>query len=228
MKKSAIILFVAATIFLFAPAVVADTITTLSQRGPYSWNNVGELTLLPLGSTLTGWVSSYDPRTRDFMQKGTFQSFCLEAFEYLPLNTTYNAVPNTRAVEGGIGPAGDPISKGTAYLYYQFASGTLAGYDYADAIDRTKSAEGLQKAIWALEDEGGDISAYQAMLIAKFGSIANAKADNNGEYAVMALNVTLNGEKHQDVLIKTPEPFTLLLLGLGLLGVVGIRRKFKI
>jgi len=227
MKKLAIILSVALGFFSFAQMAVADTISTLSQRGPYSWNNVGELTLLPLplGGTLSSFVNSYDPRTRDFMQEGTFQTFCLEAYEYLPLNATYNAALNTKAVEGGVGPAGDPISKGTAYLYYQFASGTLAGYDYADAINRTRWAEDLQKAFWALEDEGGDISAYQAMLIAKFGSIANAKLDNDGEYAVMALNVTKDGLNYQDVLIKTPEPFTLLLLGLGLLGVVGIRRK---
>jgi hypothetical protein len=38
---------------------------------------------------------------------------------------------------------------------------------------------------------------------------------------------TTYGEEYQDYISRVPEPTTMLLFGLGLLGIAGIRRKFK-
>jgi hypothetical protein len=48
---------------------------------------------------------------------------------------------------------GDILSKGTAWLYSQFAQELLIGYNFSGATAQRKTSAGLlQNAIWALED----------------------------------------------------------------------------
>jgi hypothetical protein len=185
--------------------------------------------------------ADYNSALRNLWKTGSFQSFCLETDEFVgPLPGTYKANVSTSAIAGGSGgPSPDPISVGTAWLYSQFAQNV-----YALSGTRPSNANLFQQAIWYLEDEtlpgGGtpSISAYQSMLIAKFGSLAAAKANYNYEtedLGVFVLNLTtLTDGVAQDMLVWTanpeqfvPIPPTVYLLGAGLLGLVGLRRKFK-
>jgi hypothetical protein len=252
MKKSAIILFAVVAIFSLAQVAGAQTVKFLA--GPYEAGNGGEFTLLPTGLG----IGSYDQiKTSNIVQSGTFQTFCLETGEYISIGNTYNYVASNAATWGGVGPGGDTISQGTAYLYQEFALGTLgtdlaaytpgSTYNYSGgATFRDTSAADLQNTIWYLENEVGASSLstqYSNLLIAKFGAFGtatDAKADNTpGGYGVFALNLTIPGATGTDALaqdqlfytgntVTTPEPGSMLLLGFGLLGLFGVaRRRFK-
>lgn len=208
----------------------------ISSYGPYQTGSGGEFTVKPLDGlewVLGFYNSNSSTQTRDIGVLNTFQTFCLEMGEHISgYPSTYNVVLNDRAMNGGVvgPPPGDPISKGTAWLYHEFQNGTLAVYDYTNPgrSGSGSSADLLQRTIWYLEDEGGSVTnVFTAALITKFGSIANAKLDNNGAYSVAAMNLTASDGRHQDLLVCVPEPFTLLFLGGCLVSAVIASRKFK-
>ena len=126
----------------------------------------------------------------------------------------------------------DVLSKGTSWLYSQFAAGKLADYQYNYGSGRVASATALQNAFWFLEDELTSLDAnnvFGQAILTKFLTFDAAKVDAvPGEYPVKALNLTDgNGGLHQDFLTAVPEPSTYLagLSALGMLGLFGWRSR---
>jgi len=219
-----------------ALAVPDATVTVVRTSGYFDTSyGGGEFTMK--GSP---WANPahYDVAT---LVAGGFQTFCLELNEGIS-GQPFHAYLNTAAVAGGLGGGSpDPISIGTAWLYKQFAEGNLSGYDYTPGAGRAASARALQEAIWYLEDELTSLgpNAYVSLVVAKFGSLANAKANYDpasAGFRVAVLNLygvdRITGKtdwtaRKQDMLVYLPDGgMTLVLMGGGLLGLAMIRRKF--
>jgi len=215
-------------------AAAAYTVTTpATGYGPYQADRGGEFTLAPNGDL--DWVlSNYSPKA--LLYGTAFQTFCLETNESISINTTYSATLSNAAIYGGTGGDGfgtaDPISIGTAHLYYEFAKGTLAlaGYNYSDTAARKASAAALQQTIWWLEGEQTDLddsNIFKSYILGLYTTAAEAMEDNNGEYSVMALNLFKDGVPYaQSQLVVTPIPASIWLIGTGLVGLAVIRRRF--
>jgi hypothetical protein len=195
--------------------------------------------------TPAAWLdnSGYSALTKNlFGYSDSFQTFCIEVTEHVSLGALYDASIDTTAKNGGSGgPNPDPVSQGTGWLYSQFATGTLAGYDYG-AGGRFTTAGQLQYALWWLENEVIPYTstpvAYDAnnpfMLAAfnQFGGEANARLDGAETYGVYAVNMRtlVYGNIAQDGLYFRGVPdggATLILLGGALIGLGALRRKFR-
>lgn len=228
---------VGAAIVLSATQLGAITVTVNRITG-YYYGNAGEFTLTPSADLVWG---GYGAKTHNQLAPNPpndFQTFCLESQEEISdRSATYLAYLNDKAIWGGVGPQGDPISVGTAWLYYLFATeNPVLGYNYSPGSARITSARALQAAIWYLEGESGGFltSAIQTLLINQFGSIANAKLDNAGRYPVKVLNLYLEtqcGQKRrQDMLVLCAVPdggLTLMMLGIGIASLAVVSRKLR-
>jgi hypothetical protein len=246
MRKLILISIVCA--FVAVPAF-ADSMQAYINSS-YQMGSGGEFTvqMTPLWSPDPRvYYSSTAPDTRDVgTQDPSFQTFCVETTEYFSPGSQYDVGLSDAAIYNNLGSANsDPLSVGAAWLYRQFAQGTLNGYNYSTAVIpdsvpmtyRQVSADSLQKAIWYLEGEGGGVNnSFVTAAADQFGSLSAAQGDNYSagvrQIPVMVMNLFASGHfgdynyRAQDMLVVVPVPAAVLLGLLGL-GAAGMKlRKF--
>jgi hypothetical protein len=233
MKKLAILGLVMLGFFAIQ-ASAEDKDINISRPDPdYYMGSGGEFTIDPYET------SAYSHLGDGYAPEATlgdgFQTFCLETNEFVTIPGNYYVDLSNEARAGGAGGGTpDPISVGTAWLYRQFATGSLSGYDYDPDGDREESAGLLQNAIWCLENEIGDIAygvnPFLDAAIDEFGSLTLARADYSGA-AVMAMNLYGDADLtdlKQDQLVYVPDGgLTILLLGIGVGSLAFFSRKFN-
>jgi hypothetical protein len=209
----------------------AGTLTGTVEFGPsYNWAYAGggEFSFKVTPPSLTN-LTAVVPSDGSI-----WATFCLEKNENLQgAPSTYDAVVNTKAMNGGIaGGSPDPLSRYTAYLYSEFLGGSLTGYTYVAGAANVASAKALQNVIWYLENEISSISAGTET--AFYGdAIANAGPDIG---YIRVLNLTQKNAAgtvilRQDILAKTTDAFVPVpaaaWMGLALLGGAGAVRMIR-
>jgi len=208
--------------------------------GPYQTGQAGEFTF----ETDTGWIlNHYSAYTTgiadDHSGAGSFQTFCVEGTEDLYAGQHDAVTFSQQSMYNGTGSTGGGVTLtlGAAWLYYEFATGQLDGYNYTDTSGRHASAGALQNAIWYYMGQpvGGPYDAnnhFMYLANNKFGA-SGAFDPNSGQYPVDVLNLwyvpagavgTVAGAR-QDQLVLVPDGgVTAMLLGMGFLAVCWVRR----
>jgi hypothetical protein len=234
MKKLCMVLSLAGV--MAVPNLFASmSVTLIDDTSQYSYANGGEFRAVgnPGLDSVINW-SAYSTSTKGTVTAAAdgsawgynsglngqayFQTFCIEYNEEFTPGTSYSVGISQKALWGGQQSAGgDLLSIGTAWLYSQFAAGTLSGYNYGGS--RTTTAGALQQAIWWLEAEPngsntGLAGTFLAEAQAAVGGIITR--DANGAYNVRALNLGVAGAV-QDQLVIVPEPTTMIAGALLLL-----------
>lgn len=196
-----------------------------SRTAGYYASPGGEFTIKLDASATPADVAAFNAIYQNYASvatlNGGFQTFCIDE------SVSVGGNPKDATLD----PNG--VAVGTAWLYEQFARGTLAGYSYAPGVSREQSAWELQNAIWALQGSYvHDLVAANVFLapaITQFGSLASAQAANS-IYHVDALRLTTTDATGQQVvrqpmLALVPDgATTMMLLGMSMLGIGYTRR----
>ncbi|NOT01045.1 MAG: hypothetical protein HOP29_10495 [Phycisphaerales bacterium] len=165
---------------------------------------------------------------------GAFETFCIEKNEYINFHSTYYIAINDEADAGGKGGGTpDPLDSRTAYLYEQFITGQLTGYNYTNTTLRKGSADALQDIFWYLENEQ-DWNATWTSGTLQYAfyqdAVANHTPGDIGNVHVMNMykNSDLTG-RAQDQLVyfgePVPAPGAAVLAMVGMAFVGRIRRR---
>lgn len=224
-----------------APLALANNTITLdvnNYSSEYPGYDGGEFTAT-LNGSLTGTPAGYSSLA--VLSNGTFETFCVELNNEFSNGGTYNY-----AITDYIQPnktTEQTLTQGVAYLYSQFAQGTLADFNYSltaktgGQYDREIDGTELQTAIWYLMGEvtltSTQISAdpFIALAEAHGGTTAVTGTGFDGVSVLDLTTVNSDGvvtAYNQDQLIYTAVPdggTTIALIGLSLLGILCFRRK---
>ena len=258
--KKVVFITTICTFLLASTPVLADFYAgtgNLTQTGSgYSSGRGGEFTLSDSSLSISAYLPGITSGIKG--KPNSIQTFCLETSEYIaaPIDiwvSTTSIDESTGAVGlpgsgshavHGSQTYGDNLDFLTAYLYTEFATGQLTGYDFGGGgymgLNRSQTAGALQRLIWATEGEGGSdytsgffgvsLNANQQGLIntwlteysnSGWTGIGNVRILNNYTYAADG-----RLKYKQDQLYLTPIPASVILGILGL-GVVGVKlRKY--
>jgi hypothetical protein len=169
------------------------------------------------GSTGTLGGGAFTVRDVTDTSVSEFLSFCLQERQYIDYSHDFRVGSITDYADDAAGP--DPIDDRTAWIMSNFSHGLLGGY----------TSDDIQWAVWTLEGEQTGDRGNSAALIHKADLAVRAGWSNDG---AKVLNLFwADGTPAQDQLVfaptAVPEPSTLVLCGIGLIGLVQHRRRAR-
>jgi hypothetical protein len=190
---------------LMAATFRAEANSIVLTQNPFSYNIAGEFS----AATTDDFVANYAPGA---VVGGEFETFCVETEVIFNPGQPYTYVLSDQD------SMGRTLSEGAAYLYYEFATGQLAGYNYNSptvrlkgagklqlfprqrlrpdvASSRLDDAGELQAAIWAFQGNQS-LPGYPDLATDPFYQLAidtlgadNVNSPANGQYGVDILQV---------------------------------------
>jgi hypothetical protein len=172
-----------------------------------------------------------------------FQSFCLERHEIVLQGSNnpylvYDLSGSAMSGGGGAVDGKDELSGATKWLYYNYWTGELASdYGY-DGVGRKTGQGALQLAIWYLEGETNKLQENDGEKNwdgRNFYNLAMKHSKEGESLPVVAMNIQgpynagdKIGEGQSMLVVVTPEPWTIILLGTGLISLAMIRRNRRL
>jgi hypothetical protein len=144
---------------------------------------------------------------------GGLQGFCVEGHQ------TFNIPPSAPYTTSAVDTPNEYKAAFIAQTYF------AGGFNYLDTLDLDNVEAAAQYAIWQLLQPTSSFGASWTTLAAAMRSQADTAVA--GGFTGANWFILTNADQ-QDFIAKIPEPSTLLLIGLGLVGLAGLsRRRFK-